>query len=60
VTAPYDEDRDRWELAWTSDVGGQPSEDTVRAELRRDRDLAPHARRIALRATDKTAAAEKR
>jgi hypothetical protein len=50
VTARYDDDRDRWELAWAPGTGGQPGEDTVRAALRADRDLAPHARAIRLRA----------
>src|SRR5262249_42025677 len=50
VTARYDEDRDRWELSWIPGASGQPGEDGVRAMLRRDRDLALHARHIAVRA----------
>lgn len=50
VTARYDDNRDRWELAWAPGASGQPDEETVRAALRDDRDLAPYARCIGLRA----------
>ncbi len=52
----YASDPGRWELIWAPGPGGQPDEDTVRAELGRDRGLAPHACSIILRAA---AAAER-
>jgi hypothetical protein len=50
VAARYDDDRDRWDLTWTLNPGGQPDEAAVAAMIRSDRDLAPHARSIGLHA----------
>lgn len=50
VAARYDDRRDRWELTWIPDASGQPDKKTVRAALRADRALAPHAPGISLHA----------
>lgn len=48
ITARYDPDRDTWELHWHPRPDGQPGKQAIRAALRRDRDLAPHAASITL------------